>query len=466
MHLWTITFLLFSNFFLCEQSQYNETHPLVLLDAIFWEIKPFIFTNEHGQIDGIIPKMFKQAYYYCTKNNKSIRIINYHHRLSSRKEFYDLVRSNQSYGTGMLADVKSTQAFWAPVLSRMDRSVDTFDQKRHLKQFQLMRSKEMAVIVQRSLISLPNKILRGILSCKQIFVFAILLAVLFAIVLWLIEHVRNKEFTDSFIKGAAIGLYWSIVSMTTVGYGDITPKSVIGRCIASFWLFVGVMIGCVMTATMTDVVTGVDDLSVFGKTVSVLENSYEEKIAAQDYRAKVVPVPSYEKALEMVRRGEVFAAMINADVAAWYQDEISDDIQDVPLRIVQKLPANLHINCYVPIDIATEMKKTFKCMYYSSEEIYTYAIEAFQRYSKAETLYIGSSEDLFYSNRYIQVFFGFICVIILCGVAFDVYRYLKHKKIEKPDKEMIRLAITNMFLLNGKQEEEDRERDPLQTCDP
>jgi len=65
--------------------------------------------------------------------------------------------------------------------------------------------------------------------------------------------------------------------MTTVGYGDVVPSSPLGRTIALFWLFIGMMIGCVMTATMTDIVSGVSDLTVRGKVVAVLEDSNDSR---------------------------------------------------------------------------------------------------------------------------------------------------------------------------------------------
>ena len=68
---------------------------------------------------------------------------------------------------------------------------------------------------------------------------------------------------------------------------------------------------------------GLGDFSVYGERVAVLENSFEEKAASMDYRAQVVRAKSYDEAMELVRHGDVFAAMINADVAAWYQDEIT-----------------------------------------------------------------------------------------------------------------------------------------------
>jgi len=36
-----------------------------------------------------------------------------------------------------------------------------------------------------------------------------------------------------------IGMYWAVVTMTTVGFGDITPKTELGRLIASFQMLLG-----------------------------------------------------------------------------------------------------------------------------------------------------------------------------------------------------------------------------------
>ena len=403
-----------------------------LMDVVYWEQKPFLFVNKKGEIDGIIPQMFEQANEFCLSGKGDVKITDYKLKMPDRKSFYDLVRSNQSYGDGILSDVRRYNVFWVPVVAYADRKMDTFKSERNLRAFQLMKSETIVVIVRRDLISLPNKIIRGILSCQQIFFLAILMAVLFGLVVWLIERRKNELYPKSFIRGAGTSLYWSIVSMTTVGYGDITPKNPVGRFIASIWLFVGVMVGCIVVATMTDVVTGVDDLNVQGKKVSVLEYSYEAKTAEKDYGAEVVGARSYEEVLELVRRGDVFAGMMNADVAAWYQEEINDDSNAVPLRIVQKLPANLYVNCYLPVHLELQMKKIFKCMYFAKDEVYTHSIEDFQQHCHTNTLYIGSMSDLIYHNVYIQILIGAVCGLMLVGVTFDVVNYLyKTRNIER-----------------------------------
>ena len=411
-----------------------------LMDVVYWEQKPFLFYNKKGEIDGIIPQLFEQASAYCLSGNTTIKINNYIKRTTDRKHFYELARSYTDYQHGELTRIRKNNAFWVPVVAYSNRKIDEFIKRRGLRTFQLMKSDKIAVIVRRNLISLPNKIIRGILSCQQIFFLAILMAILFGLTLWVIERYQNKELPTSFVKGLGTGLYWAIVSMTTVGYGDITPKNWLGRFIACIWLFVGVMVGCIMTATMTDVVTGVKDLNVLNKKVSVLEHSFEEKTAEKDYRANVVRAESYEQVLDLVRRGEVFAAMMNADVAAWYQDEIDNNSANVPLRIVEKLPANLYINCYLPADLALEMKNIFKCMYYAKDEVYTYSIEAFQQYCHTNTLYIGSMADLIINNIYIQILLGAVVGLMLMGIGYDMANYwlrTKSDAMEEREKESL-----------------------------
>lgn len=46
------------------------------------------------------------------------------------------------------------------------------------------------------------------------------------------------------------GLYWSITTMTTVGYGDVTPQSTAGRIIAVFIMLVGIGFVALLTGAI------------------------------------------------------------------------------------------------------------------------------------------------------------------------------------------------------------------------
>jgi voltage-gated potassium channel len=48
-----------------------------------------------------------------------------------------------------------------------------------------------------------------------------------------------------------MGVYWAIVTLTTVGFGDITPVTTLGQTIASFVMILGYGIIAVPTGIVT-----------------------------------------------------------------------------------------------------------------------------------------------------------------------------------------------------------------------
>ena len=199
-----------------------------------------------------------------------------------------------------------------------------------------------------------------------------------------------------------------------------------------------------MTATMTDVVAGVDDIKIYGKTVSVLSDSYEEKIASKDYGALTVPASSYEDVILQVRQGKAYAALINADVTAWYQESITDGSDPNPLHIVKLLPANININCLVSAEPNPLIREVFKCMFKQKEEVYDSSYEYFQRYCNTETLFIGSMLDILHDSSMFQGLVAVIFIMIFLGLLSDLWKFFKQKVTE--DKERIRIKY------NGKNE--------------
>ncbi len=52
-----------------------------------------------------------------------------------------------------------------------------------------------------------------------------------------------------------MSIYWAIVTMTTVGYGDIAPNTDLGKAIASFVMILGYVIIAVPTGIVTAEIT-------------------------------------------------------------------------------------------------------------------------------------------------------------------------------------------------------------------
>lgn len=83
-----------------------------------------------------------------------------------------------------------------------------------------------------------------------VFLFAvIILCIIFGTVMYLVEGEANG-FTS-----IPRGIYWCIVTLTTVGYGDIAPMTPLGRFIASIIMIMGYGIIAVPTGIVTSEMT-------------------------------------------------------------------------------------------------------------------------------------------------------------------------------------------------------------------
>ena len=81
--------------------------------------------------------------------------------------------------------------------------------------------------------------------------FLVLILLLVGTLAWLMERKRNPEhFNPNPIKGIAGGIWWAAVTMTTVGYGDLTPKTMGGRLIALLWMFASMLLVSSVIATV------------------------------------------------------------------------------------------------------------------------------------------------------------------------------------------------------------------------
>jgi voltage-gated potassium channel len=70
-----------------------------------------------------------------------------------------------------------------------------------------------------------------------------LIVVVSGIAMRLFDH---KEYANVWV-----GMWWALQTVTTVGYGDVTPREPIGRAIASFVMFEGIAFLAIITAAIT-----------------------------------------------------------------------------------------------------------------------------------------------------------------------------------------------------------------------
>ncbi|MDX1458349.1 MAG: transporter substrate-binding domain-containing protein [Marinobacter sp.] len=158
--------------------------------------------------------------------------------------------------------------------------------------------------------------LKSLLSWQFVSVVAALAAVLLVVgvILWLFERKRNPEqFGGSTAQGVGSGFWWAAVTMTTVGYGDKAPVSLVGRLIGLIWMFAGLIMVASFTAAITSALTvsnlqnqiqGPQDLP--GNTVATIAGTASEAYL-KDQRIQYQTYPNLTQAMQSVVDGETDA---------------------------------------------------------------------------------------------------------------------------------------------------------------
>ena len=112
---------------------------------------------------------------------------------------------------------------------------------RVMRVFRVLRLLEMFAELREILTVLRN-------TARTIFVFfalVMVVVVIFACLLYVVEGPANG-FTS-----IPTTIYWAIVTITTVGYGDVTPQTDLGRALAAMGMLIGYSILAVPTAIIT-----------------------------------------------------------------------------------------------------------------------------------------------------------------------------------------------------------------------
>lgn len=96
--------------------------------------------------------------------------------------------------------------------------------------------------------SVLMKALRASRAKVTVFLFALLSIVL---ILGSFMYLIEGTHPDSGFTSIPASIYWTIVTMTTVGYGDIVPQTVVGKFVASVVMILGYAIIAVPTGIVT-----------------------------------------------------------------------------------------------------------------------------------------------------------------------------------------------------------------------
>lgn len=430
----------------------NESARSSYIDAVYYEIMPYIFTNDKGELDGIYPMIISQAARHCLNDSDQKTLVNFVHKFENREEFDLAIQSNDSdiRSNGGGGEGQNFQdAIWFPIMFK-GISVNlnqTGVKNTGYRLLNLITVKHLAVIVSRDKISLITKVASGLKSCNLIFFITFQMAVFFGVLLWLLERNSDSSFPKTYIQGISTGLWWSF----SLGYNDTVPKTHAGRLVATTWVAMIVLVASIMTASITNSVTGGLNFSIHGRDIAFLENSWELDMVTEDYGVKPVLAKSYGEVIDKLREGKAFAAVIDKNVASWYKDRILNDSRSNPLRIVELLPVKMFVDARIPKNITQRTAEIFECMNKNDHDVYHRSTSMFHRSVPIETLHLDSIEYLVRTNVFVQVILSTVCVFLFIGFILAVYT--KNEEIRDNMRETVEV-------ITKRQPQEELERKP------
>jgi ABC-type amino acid transport substrate-binding protein len=124
---------------------------------------------------------------------------------------------------------------------------------------------------------------------------------------WLVERKTNPDFPEG-KDGIGHGMWFAVVTMTTVGYGDKAPRTMPGRILATVWMLVATLSFSTLTAGIATALalSSIDAATLdrpemmLGKRAAVVPRTTGAD-AAQYFQARLVPVPDLDSAINAVK---------------------------------------------------------------------------------------------------------------------------------------------------------------------
>ena len=126
----------------------------------------------------------------------------------------------------------------------------------------------------------------------NIFIQMLLCILVAAHAVWFFERLSNPNFPRRYLAGIDDAMWFSAVTVTTVGYGDKCPKTTGGRYVTLLWMLMGIVISSLFTAVVTSEVSSNNEASdvrtladFVGKRVCTTDGYWQTDPQISKYRA-------------------------------------------------------------------------------------------------------------------------------------------------------------------------------------
>ena len=177
--------------------------------------------------------------------------------------------------------------------------------------------------------------IKPLLSLKlaiAVLIYSIILGIV-GTLFWLAEHKRSPEqFSSKPLQGIGSGMWLAIVTMSTTGYGDKAPITLVGRIIAGVWMVLSIIFATSMVAGIASTLTVT---SLGTTTISTIEQLSGRKAATvsvspadvflKKSNIKVVNENNLNEAIEKLKNKDVDAVVYDRPQLLYYLKHNNDE---------------------------------------------------------------------------------------------------------------------------------------------
>ena len=181
--------------------------------------------------------------------------------------------------------------------------------------------------------------------------------------IWIFEWGDDKDFDDSYAKGIWDSLWWAMVTVTTVGYGDQVPRTILGRILALIWMFFSLFLlsvlvaqisSSIMNATFDGSISGPEDLA--GHKVATISGSTSETYLNKT-GAYVIGFESTDKMFAALKSNRADAVVFDAPILSYFAANDADNMVKLVGRVFK--PEQLGIALQVDSPYRDQINRAF-----------------------------------------------------------------------------------------------------------